>query len=95
MYSQKPKAIEMNRQVYSASSVTKILNFSATAEVTDAIESAISRGIVTTHSDLITAASWWRNADGFLFATHIKATVPESHRVELLWEEGLGYLAAA
>lgn len=85
----------MNKQVFSASSVTKILNLSATSEVVGAIESAVSRGIMTTYSDFATGASWWRNAEGFLFATHAKAVVPQSRRVELLWEEGFGYLAAA
>lgn len=85
----------MNKQVFSASSVTKILEFSATSEVVGAIESAVSRGIMTTYGNLASDASWWRNAEGFLFATHAKAIVPESRRVELIWEEGLGYLAAA
>ena len=68
----------MNKQVFSASSVTKILDFSATSEVADAIESAVSRGMITTYGDLATGASWWRNAEGFLFATHAKAVVPQS-----------------
>jgi hypothetical protein len=85
----------MNKQVFSASSVTKILEFSATSEVVDAIESAVLRGIMTTYGDFATGASWWRNTEGFLFATHAKAIVPQSRRVELIWEEGLGYLAAA
>ncbi len=85
----------MDKQVFSASSVSKILDLFATSEVADAIESAVSRGVMITYGDLATRASWWRNADGYLFATHAKAVVPESRRVELLWEEGLGYLAAA
>ena len=85
----------MNKQVYSTSSVTKILGLPATSEVAEAIESAVSRGIMTTYGDLAIGTSWWRNEDGFLFATDVRAIVPESRRVELLWEEGLGYLAAA
>ena len=85
----------MNKQVFSASSVTKILELSATSEVVGAIESAVSRGVMTIYGDLATDASWWRNAEGILFATHAKAVVPESRRVELIWEEGFGYLAAA
>lgn len=85
----------MNKQVSSARSVTKILGLPATSEVAEAIESTVSRGIVTTYGDFATGTIWWRNEDGFLFATDARAIVPESRRVELLWEEGLGYLAAA
>ena len=85
----------MNKQVSSARSVSKILSLPATSEVAEAIESAVSRGIVTTYGDLAIGTSWWRNADGFLFATDARAVVLESRQVELLWEEGLGYLAAA
>ena len=85
----------MNKQVFSARSVTKILGLSATSEVAEAIESAVSREILTIYGDLATGTSWWRNVDGFLFATDARAVVLESRQVELLWEEGLGYLAAA
>ncbi len=85
----------MDKQVFSASSVTKILELSATSEMAGAIESAVSRGIMTTDADFATGASWWRNAEGFLFATHVMSVVPESRRVELQWKEGEGYRAAA
>jgi len=41
-----------------------------------AIESAVARGIMTTDTDFATAASGWRNEDGFLFAAHATAVVP-------------------
>ncbi|MFZ1642437.1 MAG: hypothetical protein WAV07_13615 [Candidatus Contendobacter sp.] len=85
----------MDKQVFSASSVTKILNLSATPEVAGAIESAVTRGIMTTNIDFATAVSWWRNEDGFLFATHAAAVVPGSRHVELKWEGGDGYHATA
>ena len=85
----------MDKQVFSASSVTKILELSATSEMAGAIESAVSRGIMTTDADFATGASWWRNAEGFLFATHAMSVVPGSRRVELQWKEGEGYRAAA
>ena len=50
---------------------------------------------MTTDTDFATAASWWRNEDGFLFAAHATAVVPGSRRVELEWERGDGYRAAA
>ncbi len=84
-----------NKQVFSASSVTEILNLSASAEVAGAIEFAVERGIVTTDSDLAIDASWWRNEDGYLFATPAMEIIPESRRVQLTWEEGLGYSASA
>ncbi len=84
-----------DKQVFSPSTVTKILNLSASAEVVGAIEFAVSRGIVTTDSDLAIDASWWRNEDGYLFATPAMEFIPESRRVQLTWEEGLGYSASA
>jgi len=86
---------QMDKQVFSADSITKILDLSATSEVAGAIESAVARGIMTTDTDFATAASWWRNEDGFLFAAHATAVVPGSRRVELEWERGDGYRAAA
>ena len=85
----------MDKQVFSASSVTKIFDLSATSEVAGAIESAVTRGIMTTDNGFATAASWWRNEEGFLFATHATAVVPGSRRVGLEWEGGDGYRAAA
>ena len=63
--------------------------------MTGAIESAVSRGIMTTDTDLATATSWWRNDDGFLLATHAAAVVPGSRHVELKWEGDDGYHATA
>jgi len=47
----------MDKQVFSASSVTKIFDLSATSEVAGAIESAVTRGIMTTDNGFATAAS--------------------------------------
>lgn len=85
----------MDKQVFSARSITKILNLSATSEVVGAIQSAITRGVMTTDDDFATAASWWRSETGFLFATHPAAVVPRFRRVELKWELDDGYRAAA
>lgn len=85
----------MNKQVFSACSVTKILDLSATSEVAGALESAVTRGVMTTDNDFPTAASWWRNEEGFLFATHPTTVVPGFRRVELKWESDDGYRAAA
>ncbi|TVR67502.1 MAG: hypothetical protein EA420_00455 [Candidatus Competibacteraceae bacterium] len=85
----------MDKQVFSASSITKILDLSATAEVVGAIESAVSRGIMTTDDDFASTASWWRHENGFLFATHAAAIVPGARRVELQWECDDGFRAAA
>lgn len=85
----------MKKQVFSASSITKILNLSATSEVAGALESAVTRGVMTTDNNFAADVSWWRNTEGFLFATHAKAVVPGSRRVELQWDDGQGYRAAA
>jgi len=85
----------MDKQVFSACSVTKILDLSATSEVAGALQSAVTRGVMTTEDDLATAASWWRNEEGFLLATHPTAVVPGFRRVELKWELDDGYRAAA
>lgn len=85
----------MDKPVYSADSMAKILDLSATPDMADAIESAVSRGVIAADTDLVTAVSWWRNEEGFLFATHAMAVVPGSRRVELKWEGGDGYRAAA
>jgi len=85
----------MNKQIFSAGTVTKILDNSATSEVAGALESAVTRGVMTTDNDFATAASWWRNETGFLFATHPAAVVPGFRRVELKWDADDGYRAAA
>ena len=85
----------MDKQVFSASSITKILELSATAEVVGTIESAVSRGIITTDDDFASAASWWRHDNGFLFAAHAAAVVLGARRVELQREGGDGYRATA
>ncbi|MFZ1829870.1 MAG: hypothetical protein WAW42_14160 [Candidatus Competibacteraceae bacterium] len=85
----------MDKQVFSACSVTKILDLSATSEVAGALQSAVTRGVMTTEDDLATAASWWRNEEGFLLATYPTAVVPGFRRVELKWELDDGYRAAA
>jgi hypothetical protein len=85
----------MDKQVFSVDSVTKILNLSATPDMAGAIEFAVSRGVIATDADLATAASGWRHEDGFLFATRAIVVVPGSRRVELQWEQGNGYRAAA
>ena len=86
----------MNKQVFSASSITKILNLSATSEVAGALESAVTRGVMTTDDNFAADVSWWRNTEGFLFATHVQAVVPGSRRVQLQWgDDGQGYRAAA
>lgn len=87
----------MDKPVFSARSMTEILDLSATSEVAGALQSAVTRGILTTDTDLATAASWWRNEEGFLFATHPAAVVPGFRRVELQWKSGDddGYRASA
>lgn len=85
----------MDKQVFSARSVTKILNLSATSEVVRALQSAVTRGVMTTDDDFATAASWWRNEEGFLLAAHPTSVVPEFRRVELKWVSDHGYRAAA
>ncbi len=75
----------MDKPVFSARSMTEILDLSATSEVAGAIRSAITRGIMTTDNDFATDASGWRNEDGFLFATHLTTVVSGFRRVELQW----------
>jgi hypothetical protein len=50
--------------------MTEILDLSATSEVPGTLESAVTRGIMTTDTKFTTAASGWRNEQGFLFACH-------------------------
>ena len=85
----------MDKPVFSARSMTEILDLSATPEVAGALQSAVTRGIMTTDTDFTTAASWWRNEEGFLFATDATAVVPGFRRVELQWESDDGYRASA
>lgn len=85
----------MDKPVYSADSLAKALDLSATSGMAGAIESAVSRGVIAADTDLVTAVSGWRNEEGFPFATHAMAVVPGSRRVELKWQGGGGYRAAA
>lgn len=85
----------MDKPVFSARSMTEILDLSATSEVAGALESAVTRGIMTTDTKFTTAASGWRNEEGFLFATHPTAVVPGFHRVALKWEADDRYHASA
>jgi len=47
----------MDKPVFSASGMTKILSLSATPDMAGAIKSAVSRGVIATDTDLATAAS--------------------------------------
>ena len=73
----------MDKQVFSADNVTKILNLSATSEMARAFESAITQGIMTSDANPATAVSWWRSVDGFLFATRPTKNILGCRHVEL------------